>query len=157
MAPCCPMLGQVPPKLAPSWSQVGPKLAPSWRMWAQAGPTWPKLAPSGPQDGSKLVQVGSCWRQVGPVMAHLSRCRQGLPRRPRRLCLQVVASSSVFQNDLFKRSFLVFPFGGIFLLFHLFRALHEGTLVHTYIHTYIHTCIHTYIHKYIHTYLHMHV
>ena len=72
------------PKLVPSWPQVGPKLA-------HVGPSWSnlvKLAPSWPQDGPKLAQVGSCWPPVGPMMAHLSRCRQGLPRRPRRLCLE---------------------------------------------------------------------
>ena len=55
------MLGQVGPKLAPSWPQVGacwPKLAqvgqvgPKWASkWPQVGPCWLMLAPSWPHDG----------------------------------------------------------------------------------------------------------
>ena len=42
---------------------------------------------------------------------------------------QLASSWQVFQNDLFKRSSQVVLVGSPYLEFHLFRALHEGTLV----------------------------
>ena len=48
------MLGQVGPKLAPSWPQVAPK-------FAHVGPSWPKLAQVGPKLVPIWAQVVSCW------------------------------------------------------------------------------------------------
>ena len=90
IGPSWPKLGQGAAKLAPSWA----KLVPSW---PQVGPCWPKLAqvgPSWPQVGPKLAprwpQVGPCWFMLASSWPHDGPfpCRQGLPRRPRRLCLQ---------------------------------------------------------------------
>ena len=57
------------------------------------------------------------------------------------LCCFILATLScrVFHNDLFKRSMLVLLAGASCWKLHLFRVLHEGTLVYIYIYTYMDT------------------
>ena len=63
LASCCPMLGQVEPKLGPSWPQVDSRLP----KLVQVGPNWLQVGPK----IAKFAHVGSCWPQVGPMLAHL--------------------------------------------------------------------------------------
>ena len=149
-------------------------LVPRWR---QVGPCWLMLAPSWPHDGPsskvspRLAKVSTKALPLRPGFSKMST--KALPQAFRRLIVrsgcsilslsilnvvsfwcffQLALSWQVLQNDLFKRSSQEVHVGSSVLKFHLFRALHEGTLVHTYIHAYIQTDIHTYLHAYTNTY-----
>ena len=148
-------MGQVGPKLVPSRHQVGPMLAhadPSWSKLAQIGPM---LAPRWRQVGPCWLMLARSWplpracepsiRIRGVMQSRITyqewpsrityQARRSSCLRPLGCSNLVLLSSCLAMSFLSKRFIQTFPPGVpvdvSFLLLHLFRALHEGTLVST--------------------------
>ena len=138
------------PHVGPSWHQIDSKLAPSWPMLAQVDPSEPKLAPRWPQAGAKLAHVGTCWPEVGPCQERVSRRFESVASCNHESHIKhddplacdlwgcsnvVLLPSCLAMSFLSKRFIQRFPTGVpvdvSFLSLHLFRALHEGTLIGT--------------------------
>ena len=157
LAPSWPMLAQVDPsepKLAPRWPQDGAKLAHVGSCWPEVGPMMaylPKCRGS-PSDLSSIhlfctilqFRFGTCCQER--VSRHESHIKNGHHEshikhdHPLACDLWdcsnlVLLSSCLAMSFLSKRFIQTFPPGVpvdvSFLLLHLFRALHEGTLVST--------------------------
>ena len=143
LAPSWPMLAQVDPsepKLAPRWPQDAAKLA-------HVGSCWPEVGPCQERVSRRFESVASCNHEShiknGHHESHIknghheSHIKHDHPLACDLWdCSNVVLLSSCLARSFLSKRFIqTFPPGVpvdvSFLLLHLFRALHEGTLVRT--------------------------
>ena len=131
-------------QVSPNWPHVGPKIAPSWPMLVHVGP---KLAPCWPifqsvaKDCQGVHEGTGCQERVSRHESHIKNGHhESHIKHDHPLACDlwdcsnlVLLSSCLAMSFLSKRFIQTFPPGVpvdvSFLSLHLFRALHEGTLV----------------------------